>query len=470
MVSLPSPTLPTQQAFSPVPVNFDQQADGDSSQSHSRTRRERAYPPSRILIHAINFAPELIGCGKYTTELAEFLSGRGHEVEVVTAPPHYPGWHVRQPYRAFAYQREVLGAINITRCPMLMKKNGGGLWRLLAPLTFALSAAPAVLWRILRARPDVVLCVEPTLFSSPVAVFGAKLIGARVVLHVQDLEIDAAFDVGHLRGARIRQFANLLERRLLQSFDQIVTISAKMRHKLIGKGLDASKVDILHNWIDLDRIRPQPRTEANVYRRELGIDESTFAVLYTGHVGAKQALHVLIDAARRLVEERAIVFVIAGDGPAKTSLLARAGDLPNIRFLPLQPADRLNDLLNMADLHALPQDKGAADLVFPSKLAGMLASGRPVAVTADVGTELAEMLAGVASVTPAGDAEALASAISDAKGREFSFEVKKGLELAATMSSTQVLALFEATLLAGKMHERREFGASVDAAPEAAST
>ena len=181
-------------------------------------------------------------------------------------------------------------------------------------------------------------------------------------------------------------------------------------------------------------------------------------------------MHVLIDAARRLVEERAIVFVIAGDGPAKTSLLARAGDLPNIRFLPLQPADRLNDLLNMADLHALPQDKGAADLVFPSKLAGMLASGRPVAVTADVGTELAEMLAGVASVTPAGDAEALASAISDAKGREFSFEVKKGLELAATMSSTQVLALFEATLLAGKMHERREFGASVDAAPEAAST
>ena len=172
---LSSSALVAQQNLSRHSANLEQGADGASHhQSRSRTWLNRAYPPSRILIHAINYAPELIGCAKYSTELAEFLSERGHQVEVVTAPPHYPGWHVRQPYRAFAYQREVVGAIRITRCPMLMKKNGGGLWRLLAPLTFALSAAPAVLWRILRARPDVVLCVEPTLFSSPVAVFGAN--------------------------------------------------------------------------------------------------------------------------------------------------------------------------------------------------------------------------------------------------------------------------------------------------------
>ena len=169
--------------------------------------RKGSETPAKILIHAINYAPELIGCGKYTTELALYLHSRGHQVEVVTAPPHYPGWYVREPYRALAYVRELLDGVFVTRCPMLMKADGGGLWRLLAPLTFALAAAPMVAWRIFRFRPDVVICVEPTLFSAPVAMTAAKLVGARALLHVQDLEVDAAFGVGHIKGAAIKRAA-----------------------------------------------------------------------------------------------------------------------------------------------------------------------------------------------------------------------------------------------------------------------
>ena len=48
----------------------------------------------RILIYGLNFLPELTGIGKYTGEMAEWLSSRGHEVHVVTAPPYYPQWRV----------------------------------------------------------------------------------------------------------------------------------------------------------------------------------------------------------------------------------------------------------------------------------------------------------------------------------------------------------------------------------------
>lgn len=41
----------------------------------------------RILIHGINFSPELTGIGKYSGEMAEWLAAQGHEVRVVTAPP-----------------------------------------------------------------------------------------------------------------------------------------------------------------------------------------------------------------------------------------------------------------------------------------------------------------------------------------------------------------------------------------------
>ena len=74
------------------------------------------------------------------------------------------------------------------------------------------------------------------------------------------------------------------------------------------------------------------------------------------------------------------------------------GALPNVRFLDLQPNDRLNDLLGLADIHLLPQRSGAADLVMPSKLTGMLASGRAILATASPETQLSYALEGCGSV------------------------------------------------------------------------
>ena len=451
---------------------------------HSRSNHKRmdglhgSNGSSRILIHAINFAPELIGCAKYTTELAQFLDEGGNQVEVVTAPPHYPGWFAREPYNAWSYRRESMGGIKISRCPMLMKKDGGGLWRLLAPMTFAIAAAPMVVWRILRFRPDVVMCVEPTLFSAPAAMIAAKLVGARTLLHVQDLEVDAAFEVGHIKGKALRGAARFLERALLGAFDRIVTISEKMRGALIGKGLPRSKVEVLRNWVDLDAIKPWPVHRGSAFRAQLGIDAELFVVLYAGHVGVKQALDVVLDAARQLVSQEAVHFVIAGEGPKKAWLRTAYGDLPNVSYLPLQPAERLDELLSMADLHVLPQHKGAADLVLPSKLGGMLASGRPIVATVDGGTELSDILTGVALLTPAGDSTALAEAISRAKDMDLSGHVEKGLRVAETLSSRRLLPLFERALTedspwseeeAGQSPNRADWGAeSMRAAPAAA--
>jgi colanic acid biosynthesis glycosyl transferase WcaI len=77
----------------------------------------------------------------------------------------------------------------------------------------------------------------------------------------------------------------------------------------------------------------------------------------------------------------------------------------------LQPEEKLCELLNVADLHVLPQDRGASDLVLPSKLGGMLATERPILVTADEGTELHQILKDVAIIVPPGNPAALASGI-----------------------------------------------------------
>ena len=63
-------------------------------------------PRAKILIHGMNFAPEPIGIGRYTGELAVYLAAQGETVEVITSLPHYPGWRVPSPYRACRYVLE----------------------------------------------------------------------------------------------------------------------------------------------------------------------------------------------------------------------------------------------------------------------------------------------------------------------------------------------------------------------------
>jgi colanic acid biosynthesis glycosyl transferase WcaI len=363
----------------------------------------------RVLIHGINYAPEPIGVGRYTGDFAEYLAEQGHSVEVVTAVPHYPGWWVRPPFRNYRYWSETRSGVKVIRCPLLLHRGGKGLWRLLMPLTFALAAAPVVFWRILRSRPDTVICIEPTLLSAPAAIVAAKIVGARRALHVHDLEVDAAFAVGHLRTGSLQRLAEAVGSFLIRRFDVIITLSQRMRERLAAKKPQAARLEVIRNWVDTSKIRPL--RGPNRFRRELGLSDTDFVVLYAGQIGPKQSLHLLFEAAEQLIGNARLRFVIAGDGPLKKDFLARYGHLANVHFLPLQPEEALCELLNLADLHLLPQSRGASDLVLPSKLGGLLATERPILVTADEGTELHYILKDVAIIVPPEDTAALASGI-----------------------------------------------------------
>ena len=182
----------------------------------------------RILIHGINFHPEAAGVGKYTGEMANWLATRGHEVRVVTAPPHFPQWRVPPGYRAWRYDRQqlrvparpvsMLGAqlpaearnMEVYRCPTWVPKSPNGLKRLLHLASFALSSLPVMLWQS-RWHPDLVLLVEPTLFCAPQALLAARWSGAKAWLHIQDFEVDAAFELGDLASSRGQDLALTLE-------------------------------------------------------------------------------------------------------------------------------------------------------------------------------------------------------------------------------------------------------------------
>lgn len=362
----------------------------------------------KILIHGVNFSPELTGIGKYSAEMAEWLVAQGHEVRVVTALPYYPQWRIAEGYAnrwqvdisnpVFLDERK--GSLSIYRCPLWVPSKPSGLKRLLHLASFALASFPIMLWQVFW-RPDVVLAVEPPFFCAPQAWLVARLSGAKAWLHIQDFEVDAAFDLGILRADCLKQWVLIAERLILRRFDRVSTISVKMMERLGGKGVTSDRAILFPNWVDLGEI--QPLVVENEFRCGLGVLQHQVVALYSGNMGEKQGLDIVLEAAAKLQDKPDIRFVLCGDGAAKLRLQKKYADLENVVWLPLQPLDRLNELLNMADVHLLPQRWDVADLVMPSKLLGMLASGRPVLATAHADTQVGEIVSQCGAVSSPGN-------------------------------------------------------------------
>jgi colanic acid biosynthesis glycosyl transferase WcaI len=361
----------------------------------------------RILIYSANFAPEQTGIGKYSGEMAWWLAEHGHEVRVVCAPPYYPMWQVVKKYRWPLYRREQWRGVDVWRTPLWVPKSPNGLTRLLHLLSFAMTSFPVMLWQI-AWRPDVVLTVAPAFMCAPAGLLTAWACRAQRWLHLQDFEVDVAFRMGLLKGRLLQRMALRMESSLLRRFDTVSTISGRMMQRLQAKGVVDGKARYLPNWVDLSRIRPKNGS----YRAQLGISKESIVVLFSGTLSGKQGLMVIPEAAKLLKDRSDIVFLVCGDGVMKPELEAAAAGLPNVRFMPLQPAGRVSDLLGMADIHLLPQSPDAADLVLPSKLCGMLASGRPVIATCRRETEISEIVSQCGIVVAPENGGELARAIA----------------------------------------------------------
>lgn len=360
----------------------------------------QALKGTRILIVALNYAPEMVGCAKYTTELAEDLVSRGHAVEVVTGPPYYPAWRIGEGYSGKRWSTDTLNGVRVHRTPLYVPENPSGLQRIAHLASFGAFATPTAIGVAHRFKPDLVFAVAPTLAAAGAALLAARVCGAKTWLHVQDFEVDAAFDLGVLRNRETRTVALNLESRLLTAFDRVSSISPAMVERLGAKGVAADRAVEFRNWVDVEAVTvfASPGTR---YRQEMGIADDQIVALYSGNMAGKQGLEMLGPVARALNDAKAPVSLLfCGDGPARAGLEADCAGLGHVHFLPLQPMERLAELLGTADIHLLPQRPEAADLVLPSKLTGMLASGRPVVAMAEPGSGLALEIEGCGLAVP----------------------------------------------------------------------
>ncbi|MGB0938030.1 MAG: WcaI family glycosyltransferase [Colwellia sp.] len=347
--------------------------------------------PNKFLLLSLNYSPELTGIGKYNAEMAEKLQKNGVEVEVIVAPPYYPEWKVNEQYKSYSYKNELVNGVSVTRCPLYVPSKVTTIKRLIHLSTFAVSSSIALLIKLIKNKPDVIFLVQPTLFCAPATLLFSKLFGVKTVMHIQDFEVDAMFGLGMVSEGKIAKIVRRTESWLMKKFDVVSSISYSMLENAERKGVDKSKLLFFPNWADTSFVTPD--TDGSSLRKEWGFAETDKIVLYAGNIGQKQGLEIVIEAAKSFEGGKNVKFVFVGAGAYVDILkrLAKASNLDNVYFKPLQDWEDVPAMLSMADVHLVVQKKGAADAVLPSKLTNILSAGGHALVTAEASTELGKI-------------------------------------------------------------------------------
>ena len=343
----------------------------------------------KILLYSLNYSPELTGIGKYNSELAFMLTNSNIDVHVLTAPPYYPEWKRHDGFKNI-YSTTLISGVTIYRCPIYVPNQLNIIKRLLHLTSFAFTTALRLI-SLIKLKPVVVFLVQPTLFCAPATLLYCKLTGAKSIMHIQDFEVDAMFGLSKITPGKLQKFVSRIEFWFLKRFDVVSSISYTMLNNARTKGVAEEKLLFFPNWADTDFVTPE--VSGASLRKQWGYNEIDKIILYSGNIGQKQGLEVVLEAAKHFKDQNEIKFLIIGNGSYSNSLQAMATDfgLDNIVFMPLQPWDLVPQILAMADVHLVVQKRGAADAVLPSKLTNILSAGGHALVTADPDTELGKI-------------------------------------------------------------------------------
>ena len=341
----------------------------------------------KINVWGINYAPEPTGIAPYNAALCDHLERHGHDVRMVTAFTYYPSWSKAPADRGRLFRTDRVSGVPVHRCWHYVPRKATALKRIVHEGTFV---ATSFLRQLMLPAPDAYVVVSPPLLLGAAAWLLGAIKRRPFVFHVQDLQPDAAAGLGMLkRGALIRALY-WLEGFAYAKATRVAGITRNMLNAFRRKGVPDSKLVFFPNGV----VPPDPsaRPEPGAFRSRNAFASDEFLVVYSGNMGVKQGLDILIDAARHLSPN--IRIILCGEGAQRAHLadMARRYELRNVTMLPLQADAQYREMLVDADLCVITQQRGSGGFFFPSKLLTTLAWEKPVLTVADEESDLVQGL------------------------------------------------------------------------------
>ncbi|PVX26846.1 MAG: hypothetical protein CW716_05150 [Candidatus Bathyarchaeum sp.] len=167
-----------------------------------------------------------------------------------------------------------------------------------------------------------------------------------------------------------------IEKDAAKEANLIVTVSQYSLQRLVQLyEVDEAKIRVVPNGVDTQRFKPAEDCEG--IKDVVGVD-SEHVVLFVGNLIPRKGLHYLIEAAKNVAKENSgTKFVVVGDGPLKSHLIAYSkeqGVADKFVFLGSVPDDFLHRLYSCADVFASPSIQEGQGIT----LLEAQATGKPV--------------------------------------------------------------------------------------------
>jgi glycosyltransferase involved in cell wall biosynthesis len=356
----------------------------------------------RILLLTQWFQPEPTFKGLV---FAKALQARGHEVEVLTGFPNYPGGTVYPGYRVRAVQREVMDGIRVTRGALYPSHDQSALRRILNYCSFAVSTT---LLALTLKRPDIVYVYTPPMTATAGAVALRLLRGVPFVVDVQDLWPDTLAATGMVRNGWMMKAVGAWTDFAFRRSAGIVVLSPGFKRRLEERRL-GRPITVIPNWAPHEIVEQALNLPAPE-RRAGG-----FNILFAGNMGHAQALGVVVEAAKRLRESAPDVrFTLIGGGVERDALRAAcaAAGLDTVAFPePRHPKDMGPVFADADALLVHLRDDPLFAITIPSKTQAYLVVGKPIlmGVRGDAAAVVEE--AGAGLVFEPENADALVDAV-----------------------------------------------------------
>lgn len=328
------------------------------------------------------YAPDLGSTAQLFGELARELTRNDVAVQVCTLQPGY----VKDAPRAAGHERN--GNLEVTRLPRLpfarTNRKGEALNWIWATLGLALLAL-----RLPRRVPLLIGTNPPMLHV--VGALMKILKGQRFIALFYDLHPELSCAVGVLRqGSLIDRTWRRLNSWALRHADLALSLGPYMTQSIKAR-CEKTPVLVMHNWCDAKTVRSMPKAESRFAAEHDLLDK--FVVLFSGNMGWRQRLEILLDVAAE-VQDTPIRFVFIGEGAKKAKLqeTAQQRGLQNVLFFPYQPRELMEHSLAAADLSVVSQEREVIGYGVPSKIYTYMASGRPMLGLAGKPCEVIDMI------------------------------------------------------------------------------
>lgn len=343
----------------------------------------------KILVIEQNFYPEVAAAGQLLLDLCEDLVRVGYQVKVIT----------RNPKELFQKKikiskRENYKGVEIIRLKSTALSKYDTIGRVINYLTFHLSIFFHI---IFSKRPDLVLVLSNPPFISFHGLILKVFKKCKVIYNVQDLFPDLVVELGKLRNKPFIFTLKTLSKYIIRKMDKVIVVGEYMERKIredVLKDIEADHIVTIHNWADGEKLKVIDKKN-NYLKKEWGL-EGKFIILYSGNIGYLHEFDTIISAAEDIQNKgyKDIVFVFIGEGIKKEYIKKKAEEkgLSNILFFPYQPLDRLTYSLGLADISLVTLEEGFEGMVVPSKIYGILASGRPMIGVVGRESELTEII------------------------------------------------------------------------------